>query len=306
MSKKAWTVLIVPHGDISIRRLSVSRWFITLLSCCCAALFLGVGYLTISSLNKTYNDLKLINLEQENRLLTEKLATVEGKIGKLNGKIEGFLAENQVFRRISGLEVLDEEVTKVGIGGTFPGHYDELFEMDSELAKNIYSQEDQLAALLRKADLITQSLNESMESMEASTDKWAHHPSIKPTTGYISSFFGKRTHPIYHNIHFHNAIDISTRIGQPIAATADGAVIKSSHQVGYGLTILIDHGYGIVTKYAHCSKSTVRRGQKVKRGEVIGYVGQSGITTGPNLHYEVVVNGVAKNPLNYILDNYVP
>ncbi|MBN2288628.1 MAG: M23 family metallopeptidase [Candidatus Glassbacteria bacterium] len=306
MPRKAWTILFVPHGDISIRRLSVSRWLIGFLSFCCLTLAVGVGYLVISSVNKTYNELKLINLEQENRLLTEKLNTVESKIGQLNGKIDGLLVENQVFRRIAGLEVLDEEVTKVGIGGTFPGHYDELFEMDSELAKNIYSQEDQVEALLRKADLIGQSLQEAMESMEASADKWAHHPSIKPTTGYISSFFGRRRHPIYHTLQYHNAIDISTKTGEPIVATADGKIIKSSHQVGYGLTIVIDHGYGINTKYAHCSKSKVRKGQKVKRGEVIGYVGQSGITTGPNLHYEVVENGVPKDPLNYILDNYVP
>jgi len=178
--------------------------------------------------------------------------------------------------------------------------------MDSELAKNLFDQEDQVEALLRKADLINQSIQEAMESMEASADKWAHYPSIKPTTGYISSFFGKRRHPIYHTIQYHNAIDISTKLGEPIVTTADGKVLKSSHQVGYGLTIVIDHGYGILTKYAHCSKSKVRKGQKIKRGEVIGYVGQSGITTGPNLHYEVLANGKPQNPLNYILDNYIP
>jgi len=306
MPKKAWTILVVPHGDISIRKLSISRWLITFFLFCCAAFLAGVGYITFSSFNKKYSELKLINLEQENRLLTEKLVMFEGRVGQLNTKIEKILAENQVFRRIAGLEMLDEEVTEVGIGGTSIGQYDELFEMDSELAKNLMAQEDQVQALLRKADLISQSLQQTMESMEASADKWAHYPSIKPTTGYISSFFGKRKHPIYHTIQYHNAIDISTQKGEPIMASADGKVVKSTHQVGYGLTIVIDHGYGIITKYAHCSKSIVKRGQKVKRGEVIGYVGQSGITTGPNLHYEVVTNGVAQNPLNYILDNYIP
>ena len=306
MSKKAWTILVVPHGNINTRKLLISRWLIGFFAFCCVSFLVGFGYLTVSSLTKTYNELKLINLEHENRLLTEKLNTVESQIGQLNGKIEGLLAENQVFRRIAGLEMLDEEVTEVGIGGTFPGHYDELFEMDSELAKNIYSQEDQVEALLRKADLIGQSLREAMESMDASAVKWAHYSSIKPTTGYISSFFCRRRHPIYHTVQYHNASDISAKTGEPIVAPADGKIIKSSHQVGYGLTIVIDHGYGIVTKYAHCSKSQVKRGQKIKRGEIIGHVGQSGITTGPNLHYEVVVNGIPKNPLNYILDNYIP
>ena len=306
MPKKGWTLLVVPHGEVGSRRLRISHSLIAFLSFFCFIFLIGLGYLTISSFNKTYNELKLINLEQENILLTEKLNTFEDKVGRLNMKIEEILSENQVFRRIAGLEMLDEEVTEVGIGGVFPGHYDELFEMDSELAKNLFAQEDQVEALLRKADLINQSIQEAMESMEASADKWAHHPSIKPTTGYISSFFGKRRHPIYHTIQYHNAIDISTKLGEPITAAADGKIIKASHQVGYGLTIVIDHGYGILTKYAHCSKSKVRKGQKIKRGEVIGYVGQSGITTGPNLHYEVVVNGKPQNPFNYILDNYIP
>ena len=306
MLKKAWTILVIPHGNVSIRRLSISCGLIALLSFCCITLIVGSGFLTISYFNKSYNELELTNLEQENRLLTGKLNTFENEVGQLNMKIEEIIAENQAFRLIAGLEMLDEEIIEVGIGGTLPGHYGELFEMDSELAKSLFAREDQVEALLRKADLISQSLHEAKESMEASADKWAHYPSIKPTTGYISSFFGERRHPIFHMIQFHTAIDISTELGEPIMATADGEVLNSSHQVGYGLTIVIDHGYGILTKYAHCSKSEVRKGRKVTRGEVIGYVGNSGITTGPNLHYEVVANGKPQNPLNYILDNHIP
>ena len=306
MRKKTLTILVVPHGGTGTCRLSVPRRLIAILSFCCITLLVGVCFLTISYFNKTYNELTLINLEQENRLLTEKLDTFEDRVGQLTMEIDSILSENQVFRRIAGLEMLDKEVTEVGIGGTLPEHYDELFEMNSELAKNLFARENQVEVMLRKTDLINQSLQEAMESMEASADKWAHYPSIKPTTGHISSFFCKRKHPIYHMVQFHNAIDISTGEGEPIVATADGKVVKSSRLVGYGLTIVVDHGYGIRTRYAHCSKSKVRKGRKVKRGEVIGYVGQSGITTGPNLHYEVVVNGRPTNPLNYILDNYIP
>ena len=181
-----------------------------------------------------------------------------------------------------------------------------MFELDSKAARQIYQQQEQVDALLRKSDLIKQSLSDAIKSMEESADKWSHYPSIMPTKGYISSFFGHRVHPIYHSSQIHNAIDISSRLGEPIIAPADGRVLMSKHQVGYGLTVVIDHDYGIVTKYAHLSKSNVRLGQEIKRGDVIAFVGQSGITTGPNLHYEVVVNGVPVNPLNFILDNYVP
>ncbi|HUU29074.1 MAG TPA: M23 family metallopeptidase, partial [archaeon] len=272
----------------------------------CFTLLLGIGYLTLSSCNKNLDYLKFINLQRENRILTQKLETVEQKISSLNGTINDLMKENQAFRTIAGLEVLDDEIKKVGIGGTFSGNYDELFEINSQLARKIYTQEDQVDELQRKADLVTQSLQEAIQSMEESADKWAHFPSIMPSDGYISSRFGRRSHPIFHILQQHNGIDISCRHGASIIAPADGTVKMVKHQIGYGLTVMIDHNYGIVTKYAHCSKSNVRVGQKIKRGDIIAFVGKTGITTGPNLHYEVVINGTAKNPESYILDNYIP
>ncbi len=306
MPKKSWTILVVPHDEIRVRRLKISYWLVAAALTLSFTFLAGVGYLTVVSLNKEYNHLKLINLQLENQLLTQKLTGVEQKISGLTQRISGLMDENQVFRRIAGLDLLDNEVREVGVGGAYIGNYDELFELNSSAARQLYQQQDQVDALLRKSDLIKQSLDEAITSMQSSADKWSHHPSIMPTKGYISSFFGRREHPIYHNSQYHNAIDISTRMGEPIVVPADGRVVMSKHQVGYGLTVVVDHGYGIVTKYAHLSKSNVRVGQEVKRGDLIAFVGQSGITTGPNLHYEVVVNGVPQNPLDFILDNYIP
>jgi len=306
MPKKSWTILVVPHDEIRVRRLKISYWLVAAALTLSFTFLAGVGYLTVVSLNKEYNHLKLINLQLENQLLTQKLTGVEQKISGLTQRISGLMDENQVFRRIAGLDLLDNEVREVGVGGAYIGNYDELFELNSTAARQLYQQQDQVDALLRKSDLIKQSLDEAITSMQSSADKWSHHPSIMPTKGYISSFFGRREHPIYHNSQYHNAIDISTRMGEPIVVPADGRVVMSKHQVGYGLTVVVDHGYGIVTKYAHLSKSNVRVGQEIKRGDLIAFVGQSGITTGPNLHYEVVVNGVPQNPLDFILDNYIP
>lgn len=284
----------------------LSRWIVSAGLFVCLALLAGIGYLSVVSINKEYNHLKLLNLELENRLLSQKLNGVEQKITGLTQRITDLMDENQVFRRIAGLEVLDSEVKEVGVGGTYIGNYDELFELDSRSARRVYEQQEQVDALLRKSDLIRQSLDEAIRSMEDSAERWAHYPSIMPTKGYVSSTFGRRFHPIYNSPQIHNAIDISTRLGEPVVAPANGKVVMSKHQVGYGLTVVVDHGFGIVTKYAHLSKSSVRLGQQVKRGEVIAAVGRSGITTGPNLHYEVLVNGVPKNPLDFILDSYVP
>lgn len=306
MPFKNWTVLIVPHNEVQVHRLKISRWLLGGGLVFCLAVLSGIAYLTFSSYHKHFDYLKYINLQRENRILTQKLGNVEKKIADMNGKVSDLMEENQVFRRIAGLELLDEEIRKVGIGGTFVGAYDELYEINSPLARKTYEQEDQIDMLLRKSELINQSLQEATESMEASSDKWAHTPSIMPTNGYISSYFGRRSHPIYHTMQYHNGIDISCRTGAPIIAPADGKVTRVKHTIGYGLTVVLDHGYRFRTRYAHCNKSNVRYGQKVKRGDIIAFVGESGITTGPNLHYEVYVDGIASDPLNFILDNYVP
>lgn len=127
-------------------------------------------------------------------------------------------------------------------------------------------------------------------------------PSIWPVTGFISSSFGSRMSPFGMGSQFHKGLDISNRIGTPIVAPGEGTVIMSAHDGAYGNSVEIDHGGGIVTKYAHLQRSIIKPGQWVKKGDVLGYVGMSGRTTGPHLHYEVRLNGVPVNPMRYILE----
>lgn len=127
-------------------------------------------------------------------------------------------------------------------------------------------------------------------------------PTIWPVTGFISSSFGGRMSPFGRGGQFHKGLDISNRIGTPIVASAEGSVILSGPDGAYGNSVEINHGGGIVTKYAHMQRATVRQGEWVKRGQIIGYVGMSGRTTGPHLHYEVRLNGAPVNPMRYILE----
>ena len=123
-----------------------------------------------------------------------------------------------------------------------------------------------------------------------------------PTAGWLSSNFSRsRFHPILHYARPHEGIDVSAPMGAPIVAPAGGTVTRVTKETGYGLVLEIDHGYGLVTKYAHCSRITVRVGQHVKRGDVIANVGNSGLSTGPHLHYEIHVNGKVVDPLTYVL-----
>jgi len=146
---------------------------------------------------------------------------------------------------------------------------------------------------------------ESMELLEVEVDKFVRRlaatPSIWPASGSITSGFGMRRSPFNRAVmKYHSGIDIAGAYGSPIYATADGTVVSAGYQGGYGNMVLINHGYGFETCYAHMSRIAVSSGQWVKRGQVIGYMGQTGLATGTHVHYEVRVNGVAVNPMNYM------
>lgn len=125
-------------------------------------------------------------------------------------------------------------------------------------------------------------------------------PSIWPVTGWLSSAFGNRRDPFTGGSDFHPGLDISAERGQPIQATADGLVTAAAPNGNYGNLVVLDHGFGITTRYGHLSRFAVSHGQRVRRGEVIGYVGSTGRSTSPHLHYEVLVNGRLTNPLKLL------
>ncbi len=132
----------------------------------------------------------------------------------------------------------------------------------------------------------------------------ASTPSIWPVRGYLSAGFGNRPDPFTGQRDFHPGLDISMPIGTKVHAPADGVVVSCGQQKGYGNAIVIDHGFGVVTRYGHLDGFNVRPGQRVKRGDVIGFSGNTGRSTAPHLHYEVWVNDQARNPIEYILDEY--
>ncbi|MGD8628842.1 MAG: M23 family metallopeptidase, partial [bacterium] len=143
---------------------------------------------------------------------------------------------------------------------------------------------------------------EILSRLKERSEELQYVPSIRPVdVGFISSYFGKRKDPFTGRYTRHEGIDFSARRGSSIYATADGIVASAKYERGYGYTIKIDHGNGIMTKYAHNQKMLVKKGARVERGQVIAELGSSGRSTAPHVHYEVQVNGVPQNPLNYML-----
>lgn len=170
----------------------------------------------------------------------------------------------------------------------------------------------------RKLDVIASQLYNQSVSYDTlfamarnKSDMLAHIPAIFPLketeVKYISSFFGYRPDPIYKVEKFHSGIDFSAALGTETYATGDGVVADvERNEWGYGNMVVIDHGYGYKTRYAHLQKAAVRKGQKVKRGQKIGYIGDSGKTTGVHLHYEVLKNDEYVDPINFFYNDLTP
>ena len=127
-------------------------------------------------------------------------------------------------------------------------------------------------------------------------------PTLLPTRGWITSYYGHRKSPYSGRVKMHEGIDIGAKSGSPITAPADGIVVFTGRKPGFGIKVQLDHGYGVETIFAHAKASTVHKGQNVRRGDIIAQVGNTGYSTGPHLHYEIRINGIPVDPLDYILD----
>jgi len=165
-----------------------------------------------------------------------------------------------------------------------------------------FASRPDIDGLIRRATELSASFRAVSDTLTRNFERLANTPSIMPTTGWLSSHFSmSRFHPILHESRAHEGIDLQAPMGAPIIAPASGIVKSVGNEAGYGNTFEIDHGNGIVTRFAHCSRIVVRVGQKVTRGQVMATVGNTGLATGPHLHYEVHVNGKPVDPLRYVL-----
>lgn len=248
-------------------------------------------------------------LAEENRILSVELEEMRGRLGQLETRIGTLSDESARFRTLAGLEAIPPEVMEVGVGGPGTGTPEThpLHEADPELSEMAFAVEYDVNALERRARLLSASLDEARDSLMAHRDLLESTPSILPTSGWLSSGFSRsRYHPIHHRPLPHEGIDIATHKGTPILAAAKGRVVTARWQSGYGLTVEIDHGYGYTTRYGHADKILVEEGQEIERGDVIAQVGETGIATAPNLHYEVLVGGQPTNPMNYVLSEAAP
>ena len=231
-------------------------------------------------------------------------------MGELGGKLELLSRSDEHYRLLAGLDPLNEEVKQAGIGGpeAITLQRTPLWQMNHQTGETVHLLKSDVSALLRRAYLLSASRREARDSLKYKQERLAHTPSIAPVQGRISSGFTRwRFHPILQFGRAHEGLDITAVQGTPIVAAANGQVQFVGRHGEFGLMVEINHGHGIVTRYAHTSKTLVRNGQPVQRGDTIALVGATGLADGPHLHYEVLVAGRPVNPRQYLLpDDVIP
>lgn len=291
-----FTLIVVPHnaagGVYTFRIPSLVVYLSVFILLFCVA-FISSSIIYTSSLSRRllhYQNTLQVNEEQKKQIdyFTSQTSLVKRAITEL-------IDRDNELRRMLGLRV---EKPKVDLSGVVASSDRLKFgSVDSTTANKISTVAVNLGVMEKGVKEREESVSDLMGKVREIKTRFAHTPSIWPLYGHIASGFGYRYLPWRG---FHTGTDISSWYGAPIRAAADGVVIWSGWKGGYGKSVMIDHGYGMVTLYGHSSKLAVAVGQKVKKGQIISYVGTTGLATGPHVHYEVRKNGYLMNPVGYL------
>jgi len=309
---KRLTIMVVPDRTSRIRRFRVSRAILWTLT---TFLLLVVGAVTALSLycyhvldKRNENEhLKRdnVNLRGELLFIHQKVAGVQAildRIQRFDTKLRTITRLNDPKRHLAvgPFDVRKPAGVDVGEPGVIDPVVLAIGERPQMAIELLGKRLDQLVAEAERREGSIRQLEIYLRGQKV---RLASTPSIWPSRGWLTSTFGTRVDPYTGKRTMHSGIDIANQEGVPIAAPARGLVTFAGNSGGFGSVIVLDHGYGIRTRYAHLSEMAVRVGDRVDRGDRIGRIGNSGRSTGPHLHYEVEINGVCENPMNYILED---
>lgn len=293
----------------NIREFTVSKVMLTFL------VFIPILMLSVSAyimydyleLKKTsyLNNLLSAQIENQDReinLQRSQLQTLAEKFNRLKDNVAVLSNFEDTVRIIADIKKNSDSIGFFGIGGIASEDIDPdipLSQRHNSLVREMHQQANQI-------DLSVQHQKTDFEELLIILNKkrnlLASTPSIRPVKGWITSKFGYRASPFTGGKDFHSGLDIANKKGKKIVATANGVVTYASEKMLIGKMVMIDHGHGTITKFGHLDKILVKKGDDVKRGDVIGLMGNTGRSTGPHVHYEVRINGVPVNPERYILN----
>ncbi len=254
---------------------------------------------------KFYNEKNLVasqtgdssNLKGQMTAYTERLEEINKKVAALDE------LEFKVRDLVAMQSGSNREIRQVAIGGKEVDILRDYFAVSERREKEFFDNlNDTLLLMSSELEKRESSLSELVDYLEEQRLIMLSTPTIWPVRGWISSPFGFRSSPFTGRRVFHEGLDIAARYGLDIQATAKGIVVYSGEKAGYGKIVTIDHGYGYMTRYSHNSRNVVKVGDKVNKGDVIAKVGSTGRSTGPHVHYEVLINGIPVNPIKFIIE----
>ncbi|AOH48929.1 peptidase M23 [Selenomonas sp. oral taxon 920] len=262
-----------------------------------AVLAVGAVLSIYTLMNGEMHASETAQLREANRIQQEQILQVSKKASALQQDLDSLRRAEDGLRAIVGAPpaAADETVQE---GTVSPTGGEQHAPTTADLSEALEMIEERLGTRRSSIDLLAETMRREFPGAASYASDSAPHtmPSIWPAAGYVSSPYGLR----FGGTEFHQGIDIAADMGTPIVATADGIVTAAGWNGGYGNMVDVDHGGGIVTRYGHASALAVTVGQQVRRGEVIAYVGSTGRSTGPHVHYEVRVDGQPVNPAGYL------
>lgn len=314
MPRRSWTILIVPNRNAPSRSYELGERGLRVM----VGAAVGMVLLVATALVVLFTPLATPSawlVARENARLKADLATIDKRLQVVLDTISSIERQDTRIRMLAGLdpdstgEVASREVAfgpAFGAAGsplTGTQYTPQRFASKPFLGRlGFGGARPDLDRMLIRATELSASFRAVSDTLQRNVERMANTPSIMPTAGWLASQFSRsRFHPILHTSRAHEGIDVVAPMGAPIVAPAAGRVIAAGREAGYGLSVEIDHGNGIVTRYAHASGIMVRVGDRVTRGQMIAAVGNSGLTTGPHLHYEIHLRGKPVDPLTFVM-----
>ncbi len=308
MAKKI-SLIILSNSGTTVKQLAVPVGMIVVLAL--------VGALIAALIGISLHDYRVLRQSLDtNQHVTQIIDEQREEIGQQRLQIQSFAHQiNALKEKLIRLDRFEEKIRVIanlsssqtddnlfGVGGTAPEDLEprlELTQRHEGLMREMHQQVDELDTAYQRQE---ESFDNLLDKLEGQRNLLASTPAIRPAGGWMTSRFGHRVSPFTGRKEFHKGVDIANRKGTAVMATANGIVSFVGHKGTMGKVLVIDHGHGMITRYAHLSEALKKQGEKVERGDIIAQMGNSGRTTGPHLHYEVHLNGIPVNPVTYILN----
>jgi murein DD-endopeptidase MepM/ murein hydrolase activator NlpD len=303
MKKITWSILFISASSLKrVKRIPANRFLVFLLIVFVTMGALGLGRCIYFASSYGLAKLGMYYNLKENRQLKLKLQFLTRFAREGENRIDNLVNFEDRIRLKFGMEQISNDIRRAGVGGS-PNSVDILLaSLDDPVILKADTIKENILSLLRRIRIEDTTFSKMAGVVDSKCEMWAQRPAVSPVWGRLTSFFGYRIHPFTGYNVFHEGIDISNNVGTPIHATAEGIVSFVGYKDYFGNVVVINHpSSGYKTVFAHLLRPTVIEGQVVKRSDLIGYMGNSGRSTGPHLHYEVHRLSDMVNPMDCIL-----